>query len=116
MNQPFDGTIGWEEYWTSSLDVSTDEADASAELLVEPFLRFLEWADAPGSYGDIGCFGGTLVDAVADQYPETSIIGYDALESVIELNPEQQREPMTTAYDLSALICLSSNPTARSMS
>lgn len=91
MSQPFDGTIDWEEYWTSAEDVSTDEANASAEFLVEPFLAFLEWAGEPMSYADVGCGGGTLVTAVADRYPQTSIIGYDAAESVIEQNRADHR-------------------------
>lgn len=91
MSERFTGTIDWEEYWTGTEDVSTDDANASADLLVEPFLTFLEWAGTPSSYADVGCGGGALVRAVADEYPDASIVGFDAAESVVEENRRGDR-------------------------
>lgn len=93
MRESFDGTIDWEEYWTTTSDMANDDANASSDLLVEPFLRFLDWAGKPKNFADVGCGGGTLIEAVTHHYPTTSITGYDAAESVIRENRRRSWDP-----------------------
>lgn len=89
----YDRTIDWDRYWN---DADEDRADVgaspSAELVVEPLREFLAETGVPDSYADVGCGPGAAVFAVAERFPETAVVGYDAAEPVLEWNREQARE------------------------
>jgi len=88
----FDRTIDWNDYWHESDDARADEANGGAMLLVDPFFEFLDEIDDPDSYADVGCGGGAVVFDVADRYPDATVVGFDAVESVLDANRERARE------------------------
>lgn len=85
-------TIDWNEYWRQSDDVGRDDANASADHVLDAILELLASKEAPDSYVDVGCGGGAVVFEVAERYPETTVIGYDSSRSVIAENRERVRD------------------------
>lgn len=82
-------TIDWTQYWSSATDDDRDATNPSADLAVDPLLKFMEATGAPDTYADVGCGPGATVAAVADTYPETTVVGYDAAEPVLETNRDR---------------------------
>jgi SAM-dependent methyltransferase len=105
MEPSFERTIDWEAYWAASTDVADDDANGSAAYLVDPLLSFLDWAGAPESYADVGCGGGVLTRAVAEEYPDTAVYGFDASRTVVEANRARtgQATGRSVQYDRGAL-------------
>ena len=85
-------TIDWDRYWREADEEDEDGASPSADLIVEPFCEFLEETNVPSSYADVGCGAGATVFALAERYPETTVVGYDAAGSVLARNREHARE------------------------
>ncbi|ELZ14002.1 type 11 methyltransferase [Halovivax asiaticus JCM 14624] len=93
MSETFDNTIDWEGYWTESADVTADDANGSvyqAEV-ADAVFGFVAQRETPDRCADVGCGGGALAARLAEQYPETTVVGYDAAESVVERNSERVR-------------------------
>lgn len=82
----YDQTLDWTAYWERADDIDREDADPTGEYLVDPLLEFFERRGVPSSYADIGCGPGSAAFAVADRYPETTVVGYDAAEPVLETN------------------------------
>jgi len=89
----YQGTIDWDSYWQDADDVAADDANGSAEHLLDPLTEFVETTGVPDAHADVGCGGGALAFAVADRYPETDVVGYDAAESVVRANRRRARAP-----------------------
>ena len=88
----FDGTIDWNDYWDGSAEVSEDDANGGATLLLDPFAEFLAQTGGLESYADVGCGGGAVVFDVADRYPDATVVGYEAAEPVLAADRERARE------------------------
>ncbi|WP_132058303.1 class I SAM-dependent methyltransferase [Halorussus amylolyticus] len=89
----YPNTIDWDEYWNEAdEDVRTDTSP-SADLVLEPFVEFLDarLPDGPDTYADVGCGPGDLVFEVSDRYPETTAVGYDSAEAVLAENRKRAR-------------------------
>lgn len=94
MSETFDRTIDWERYWAESADAVADDANGSvyqAEV-ADAALGFVAQRETPDRYADVGCGGGALATRLAEQYPETTVVGYDAAASVVERDRERVRE------------------------
>jgi SAM-dependent methyltransferase len=87
-----EGTIDWNQYWQEADDVYRDDANGSAEYVVDPLLEFLAATGAPASYADVGCGGGAVVFEVARRYPGATVVGYDAAEPALEATRQRARE------------------------
>lgn len=87
----YQGTIDWNRYWEDADDVAADDANGSAEHLLDPLLEFVEATDVPDAHADVGCGGGALAFAVAERHPETDVVGYDAAEAVLRANRRRAR-------------------------
>ncbi|NHN59253.1 MULTISPECIES: methyltransferase [Halorussus] len=88
----YDGTIDWNRYWTKSDDAAGDDANGSAEYVADALFEFIGETEVPDSHADVGCGGGALAFDVAARHPETTVVGYDAAESVLDANRERARE------------------------
>ena len=82
----FDTTIDWNHYWTEADDAHRDDANGSGEYVADAFVEFLTETGVPDSYADVGCGGGVLAFDLAERYPETTVVGYDAAEPVLDTN------------------------------
>lgn len=83
---PYKQTLDWSDYWEEAMEGERENNDASGEHIVGPLIEFFEQRGQPSSYADVGCGPGSAVFAVADRYPETTVVGYDAAEPVLDMN------------------------------
>jgi SAM-dependent methyltransferase len=88
----YERTIDWNQYWNEADAEDRADANASAEFVVDPLLELLEERGPPNSYADVGCGAGAAAFAVADRYPETTVVGYDAADPALEAARERTRE------------------------
>lgn len=89
----FSETINWDDYWSGATEEDKTEIDASPSVAYtrDPLLEFLTERGPPSAYTDVGCGPGDIVFAVADQYPEAPVVGYDAADPILEENRERAR-------------------------
>lgn len=99
------GTIDWDQYWAESDSPLDDEANGSMEVVVDPFLEFVEETGVPDRYADVGCGGGELAVTVAERFPDTTVVGYDAAEPVVVANRHRTDEggPANVQFDHAVL-------------
>lgn len=83
---PYEKTLDWTAYWERADETDRDDADASGVHIVDPLRQFFESRGVPSSYADIGCGPASAVFTVADQYPTTTVVGYDAAQPILEQN------------------------------
>lgn len=88
----YDATIDWDRYWGEADEQDRGDASPTTKLAADPLLAFLEKTGAPASYADVGCGPGGAVFAVAEAYPEATVVGYDAAEPVLTENRGRARE------------------------
>lgn len=81
-----DGTLDWEAYWTDATEEEREEASPSAHHAAETLCAFIEEAAPPGPIADVGCGGGATAFAVAEQFPDREVVGFDTAESVLADN------------------------------
>lgn len=91
-NPIFEGTIDWNEYWKGADDETARERNPSTHHALDVLPSFLEQRGVPETFADVGCGGGQLVCEIAEQYPDTTVVGYDAARPVIESNRERVSE------------------------
>jgi trans-aconitate methyltransferase len=101
----YEKTIDWNQYWRESDNPPDDEANGSMAVVVDPFLEFVEKKGVPDSYADVGCGGGELAVTVAQTYPETTVVGYDGAEPVVDANRTRTDEegPSNVQFDHAVL-------------
>lgn len=87
--QAFQKTIDWTEYWDEANESDREAADASGVHIVEPLLEFFDARSVPATYADVGCGPASAAFAVAERYPETTVVGYDAVEPILTENRER---------------------------
>lgn len=87
----YGGTIDWHDYWSDADEGDRADASPAATYIVEPLREFFEARSAPESHADVGCGPGAAVFDVADRHPETTVVGFDAAEPVLEANREKAR-------------------------
>ena len=91
-------TIDWNQFWTDADDEDRDSARPARRHVVDLLPEFVEERGVPNSVADVGCGPGDLVFALADRYPETDVVGYDAAASVVAENRQRARaEDVTNA-------------------
>jgi SAM-dependent methyltransferase len=82
----YDQTIDWTTYWEQADETDRSDADPSGTYTRDPVFEFFEERGVPTSYADVGCGPATVPFSVAEQYPDTRVVGYDAASPVIERN------------------------------
>lgn len=84
--------MDWEEYWTDADESDRTSSSPSAQLIREPLLEFLAETGDPEAVADVGCGTGTIAEAVAETYPDATVVGYDVAEAVLSENRERARD------------------------
>ncbi len=88
----YDQTIDWTTYWEQADEADRADADPSSIHTREPVFEFFESRGTPASYADVGCGPASIPFAVAEQYPNTRVVGFDAASPVIERNRNRAAE------------------------
>lgn len=91
-NNPHNGTIDWNRYWSEADEEDRIGASPSAHHVVDVLPEFFAETSVPDSFADVGCGLGRVTFDVAERYPETTVVGYDAAEPALRDNRQQARE------------------------
>jgi len=80
----YEATIDWDDYWATA--DADDRAGASPSRMHadEVLASFIEATGVPEAVADVGCGAGAAAFHVAERFPETTVVGYDAAEPVLE--------------------------------
>lgn len=93
MSDPtHDATIDWTEYWTDAGEENHRGAGPAGRYTLEPLRSVLEDRGPPDSLADAGCGPGHVPLTVAADYPDASVVGYDAAEPVLDANRDRADE------------------------
>ncbi|WP_121822582.1 class I SAM-dependent methyltransferase [Halostella salina] len=84
-----DDTINWNRFWTEADEDRRASATPSAHHVRGLLDDFFAEKGVPESFADVGCGPGVVARHVAEQYPETTVVGYDAAESALADAREQ---------------------------
>lgn len=85
-------TIDWNAFWRDADDADRKKATPSTHHVRGLLEALFEERGVPESFASVGCGPGVVAFDVADRYPETTVYGYDAAESIIEQNRERARD------------------------
>lgn len=85
-------TIDRDRFWREADDAERESATASAHHARQVLGEFLAETGAPDSFADVGCGTGNVTVDVAEPYPDATVVGYDAAESVLVENRRRVRD------------------------
>ena len=88
----YSDTIDWDRYWAEADEEDRESATPSAHHATDVVARFLDATGSPESFADVGCGTGHVAFDVAEGYPEATVVGYDAGESVLAENRSRARD------------------------
>lgn len=87
-----DSTIDWDRFWREADDADRDSATPSTHHVRGLLSDFFTEKGIAGTVADVGCGPGIVAFHVAEQYPETTVVGYDAAESILTENRQRATE------------------------
>jgi SAM-dependent methyltransferase len=93
----FERTIDWDAFWREAGERERADASPGAAHVPDLLPTFFEEKGVPDSFADVGCGSGTVVFEMARRYPEMTVVGYDAAESVLEANRARARAGTSTS-------------------
>ena len=94
--QQFETTIDWTDFWEDADEKRRTKTAPAAQFTLDPLRSFVEQKGAPDSVADVGCGPGTVSFRMAEQFPEATVVGYDAAEPVLAENRDRaEREGHT---------------------
>jgi len=104
-HMPFEHTIDWTDYWTDADDADRRDASPSAQYVLDPLRELLADRGGADSLADVGCGTGTVAFAIAEEYPDATVTGYDAAGPVVEENRQRaaEREGPTPGFEQATL-------------
>ncbi|WP_436927787.1 class I SAM-dependent methyltransferase [Halosimplex amylolyticum] len=85
-------TIDWHDFWATADEDDRADAGPSAHHATDVVVDFLEETGVPEAFADVGCGPGHVAFDVAERYPETDVVGYDAAEPVLADNRQRARD------------------------
>lgn len=100
---PYTDTIDWDRFWADADEDRRSDTNPSGDLVLDPLLEFIEATGVPDSYADVGCGPGAAVAAVADRYPDTTVVGYDAAAPVLAENRDRFDHLENLAFERTVL-------------
>ncbi len=89
---PYDATIDWDDYWRGADDDDRAAASPVAMHADEVLAAFLAETGVPDAVADVGCGAGAAAFHVAERFPETTVVGYDAAAPALAANRERADE------------------------
>ncbi|WP_436932801.1 class I SAM-dependent methyltransferase [Halosimplex halobium] len=84
--------MDWRDFWTAADEGDRADAAPSAHHATDAVVDFLAETGRPEAFADVGCGPGHVAFAVAEAYPRTDVVGYDAAEPVLAENRERGRD------------------------
>lgn len=88
----YDDTIDWDQFWNEAEDEDRTGATPSSHHLLEVLPEFIAEKGVPDSFADVGCGPALVAFDVANRYPETTVVGYDAAEPILTENRQRAEE------------------------
>lgn len=88
----YENTINWHQFWIEADDEDRTGATPSSHHLIDVLREFIGEKGVPGSFADVGCGPALVAFDVAKRHPETTVIGYDAAESILIENRQCAKE------------------------
>lgn len=89
VTEKFTGTIDWEEFRTDADDDDRESATPSTHHVREALADFAAETGGIDSVADVGCGPGVVSFDLAERFPDATVVGYDAAESVLTENRER---------------------------
>ncbi|MFB6139495.1 MAG: trans-aconitate 2-methyltransferase [Halosimplex sp.] len=87
-----DDTIDWHRFWTDADDGDRADAAPSAHHATDAMAEFVAGTGPHDAFADVGCGPGDVAFEVAEQFPETDLVGYDAADPVLAENRQRARD------------------------
>jgi len=81
--------LDWRRYWTEHDE--NEGAAKFAQFMAGKLEELLDWKSV-SSFADFGCGPATMVFALAERHPETSLHGFDISETVLAKNRVRARD------------------------
>lgn len=91
-DRTYSDTIDWHRFWLDADDEERRSATPSAHHVPELLAELFAEKGVPDSFADVGCGPGVVTFDVAERHPETTVVGYDAAESILTENRERARD------------------------
>ena len=88
----YDDTIDWDEFWRGANNENRNGATPSSHHLIGVLSDFITEKGVPDSFADVGCGPGLVAFDVGKSHSETTVVGYDAAESIIVKNRQHAHE------------------------
>lgn len=85
-------TIDWNEFWTTADEADREGATPSTYHALDLLPELFDEKGVPSSFADVGCGPGDVSFTIASEYPEATVVGYDAAESVLAENRARARD------------------------
>ncbi|WP_440008567.1 class I SAM-dependent methyltransferase [Halomicrococcus sp. SG-WS-1] len=85
-------TVDWNRYWSEADAEARASATPSAHHMRDLLADLFEAKGVPDSFTSVGCGPGVVAFDVAERHPDTTVVGYDAAESILAENRERARE------------------------
>jgi SAM-dependent methyltransferase len=85
-DETHDETIDWNEFWTNADEADRDGATPSTHHALDLLPELFDERGVPSSFADVGCGPGDIAFTVASEYPDATVVGYDAAASVLAEN------------------------------
>ena len=89
---PWRHTIDWNGFWLDADDEERAGAMPSVRHARDLLVEFIEERGVPDAVADVGCGPGPVAFDLAERHPETTVVGYDAAESVLAENRRRARD------------------------
>lgn len=109
----FERTIDWSEYWRGADGTDREGASPSAQYVLDPLTEFLDDRGGVDSFADVGSGTGTVAFAVAEAYPDATVVGYDAAEPIVEDCRERLAERDASALEFERAVLPRFDPDRR---
>lgn len=106
----FENTIDWDQYWQ---DVNRDrrEKQETPPHVIDAVSDFVSSeVGTLDAFADVGCGSGVVAFEIAKRYPEATVIGYDAAESILVENQCRARKDNVENIDFEQTVLPSFEP------
>jgi trans-aconitate methyltransferase len=88
----YDGTIDWDDHWRDADETIRDRDSPSAQHGAKALGDFAAKRRTPDAVADVGCGPGVATLYLADRFPESTVVGYDAAPAVLDDARDRARE------------------------
>lgn len=83
----------WTTFWTDADETDREDQSPADHHANDVLADFADATmDSPERIADVGCGPGTTVFALAERFPDATVIGYDVAEPVLATNREHARD------------------------